>query len=329
VPCIVALPVRPDDSDIDHLVDLIAQRVRERLGTNARPLPLLPVLQRGECVSDEAPGEDCQHCGVCVVRRPWSVRAIEAAGASRVAAQGAHGAVPTEFASMIDHTLLKPEATRDDVRALCAEAAKYRFASVCVNTTWVPLCKQALRGTGVAVCTVVGFPLGAMAPEAKAFEAREAVRQGADEIDMVINIGALKSRDYETVYEDICRVVKAARPALVKVILETGALTDEEKIIGCTLAKLAGAAFVKTSTGFGKGGATVDDVQLMRRLVGPNMGVKASGGVRSSEDAAKMAEAGANRIGASASVAIVTGAAARPNLGSGRAPRRPSTSARY
>ncbi|RMH36248.1 MAG: deoxyribose-phosphate aldolase [Deltaproteobacteria bacterium] len=216
---------------------------------------------------------------------------------------------------MIDHTLLRADATRDDIRNLCEEARKFGFASVCVNTTWVPLCKQLLRGSGVAVCTVVGFPLGAMAPTAKAYEAREAVRNGADEIDMVINIGALKSRDYETVYEDICRVVKAAKPAIVKVILETGALTYDEKVIGCVLAKLAGAAFVKTSTGFGKGGATVEDIQLMRRIVGDDMGVKASGGVRSAEDAAKMAMAGANRIGASASVAIVTGKTQRKAAG--------------
>jgi deoxyribose-phosphate aldolase len=208
---------------------------------------------------------------------------------------------------MIDHTLLKPDATRDDVVKLCEEARKYKFASVCVNTHWVPLCKALLANSGVMVCTVVGFPLGAMSPNAKAYEAREAVRQGASEIDMVLNIGALKSKDYESVFEDICRVVKASRPAAVKVILETSSLDEEEKIIACSLAKLAGAAFVKTSTGFGKGGATVEDVALMRRIVGAEMGVKASGGVRTREDAEKMRLAGANRIGASASVAIATG----------------------
>jgi len=165
-----------------------------------------------------------------------------------------------------------------------------------------------LAGSGVMVCAVVGFPLGAMAPTSKAYEARDAVRAGAQEIDMVINIGALKSKDYETVFEDICRVVKAAHPAKVKVILETGGLNTEEKIIGITLSKLAGAHFVKTSTGFGPGGATVEDIALMRRLVGSDMGVKASGGVRTREDVEKMAQAGASRIGASASVAIVTGA---------------------
>jgi deoxyribose-phosphate aldolase len=178
-----------------------------------------------------------------------------------------------------------------------------------VNTTWVPLCKALLAGTDVLVCSVVGFPLGAMAPTAKAYEAREAVRQGAREIDMVLNIGALKSRDYETVFEDICRVVKSSAPAGVKVILETSALNRDEKIVACALSKLAGAAFVKTSTGFGKGGATVEDIELMRQIVGSELGVKASGGVRTAEDALKMAAAGANRIGASASVAIVTGTA--------------------
>jgi deoxyribose-phosphate aldolase len=244
------------------------------------------------------------------VRRPWSVRAAEDAGAMRVGAALGVGAVPADLAKLIDHTLLKPEATREEVVKLCSEAKQHRFASVCVNTTWVPLCKALLGGTDVMVCAVVGFPLGAMAPTAKAYEAREAMRQGAREIDMVINIGALKSRDYETVFEDICRVVKAAAPAGVKVILETSALGPEEKIIGCTLAKLAGAAFVKTSTGFGKGGATVEDVALMRRIVGADVGVKASGGVRTAVDAVKMAQAGANRLGASASVAIVTGAGA-------------------
>jgi len=295
-------------TDVDRLVEMITQRVQQRLGTPGK-LALVP-RDRGECNDDSAPGEDCASCGVCVVRRPWSVRALEGAGAMRVGAPAGVGQVPTDLAGLIDHTLLKPEATRDEVVKLCEEARKHRFASVCVNTTWVPLCKAMLAGTDVMVCAVVGFPLGAMTPSAKAYEAREAMRQGAREIDMVINIGALKSRDYETVFEDICRVVKSAAPATVKVILETSALDTEQKIIGCTLSKLAGAAFVKTSTGFGKGGATVEDVALMRRIVGPDLGVKASGGVRTAEDVVKMAQAGANRIGASASVAIVSGATA-------------------
>ena len=294
-------------SDVDRLVELITQKVQERLsGQPAVKLALAP-RDRGDCVDDSAPGEDCGSCGACVVRRPWSVRAAEGEGAMRVGAALGVGAVPADMAKLIDHTLLKPEATRDEVVKLCEEAKKHRFASVCVNTTWVPLCKAMLSGTDVMVCAVVGFPLGAMSPTAKAYEAREAVRQGAKEIDMVINIGALKSRDYETVFEDICRVVKSSAPAGVKVILETSALDTEQKIIGCAMSKLAGAAFVKTSTGFGKGGATVEDIEMMRRIVGSEIGVKASGGVRTAEDALRMAAAGANRLGASASVAIVTG----------------------
>lgn len=293
-------------SDVDRLVEMITQRVQERLKGSPAKLNVLP-RDRGACDDDSAPGEDCASCGSCVVRRPWSVRAMEEVGAMRVGAMPGIGEVPADLAKLIDHTLLKAEATRDEVVKLCEEARKYKFASVCVNTTWVPLCKSLLANSGVMVCCVVGFPLGAMSPTAKAYEAREAVRQGAQEVDMVINIGALKSKDYETVFEDICRVVKASGRAGVKVILETSALDTNEKIIGCTLSKLAGAAFVKTSTGFGKGGATVEDVQLMRSIVGGELGVKASGGVRTAEDALKMAQAGANRVGASASVAIVTG----------------------
>ncbi len=298
-------------SDVDNLVEIITRKVQERLNGASGSVAKLALLprDRGECNDDSAPGEDCAGCGACVVRRPWSVRAMEGAGAMRVGAMPGVGAVPGDMAKLIDHTLLKPEATRDEVVKLCEEAKKHRFASVCVNTTWVGVCKSMLAGTDVMVCAVVGFPLGAMAPMAKAYEARDAVRAGAKEIDMVINIGALKSRDYETVFEDICRVVKSAAPAGVKVILETSALDTEQKIIGCTLSKLAGAAFVKTSTGFGKGGATVEDVQLMRRIVGGDVGVKASGGVRTAEDVLKMAQAGANRVGASASVAIVSGTA--------------------
>jgi deoxyribose-phosphate aldolase len=292
-------------NEVDRLVELIAARVRERL-PGAHKLQLAP-RDRGDCDDDGAPGEDCAGCGVCVVRRPWSVRAMEGAGAMRIGAPAGTGAVPADLAKLIDHTLLKPDATRAEVVKLCEEAKQHRFASVCVNTTWVPLCKALLAGTDVMVCAVVGFPLGAMTPSAKAYEAREAVRQGAREIDMVINLGALKSRDYETVFEDICRVVKSSAPAGVKVILETSTLSHDEKVIGCAISKLAGAAFVKTSTGFAKGGATVEDVALMRSLVGGDVGVKASGGVRTAEDAIKMAQAGANRIGASASVAIVSG----------------------
>ena len=303
---------RPDD-DISHLVDLIADRVRQRLGGEVpraiRSEALRP-LREQECT--EAPSaESCGGCGMCASRRPWSVRAIAQEGACRVGAGVDVGKVDVDMARMIDHTLLKADATADDVKKLCDEARKYCFASVCVNSTNVARARAYLDHSGVMVCAVVGFPLGAMAPTAKAYEAREAVRAGASEIDMVINIGALKSRDYALVEDDIRKVVQAARPAAVKVILETGALNQEEKIIGITLSKIAGAAFVKTSTGFGPGGATTDDIALMRRLVGNEMGVKASGGVRTAEDAEKMKLAGANRIGASASVSIVSKDAAK------------------
>lgn len=214
--------------------------------------------------------------------------------------------LPADLAKMIDHTLLKCDATRDEIVSLCDEARTYGFASVCINTTWISLCAKSIAGAGIAVCAVVGFPLGAMASLAKAYEAREAVRDGAREIDMVMNIGAVKSRDYDAALDDMRRVVQAVAPAAVKVIVETGALTREEKVIAASLAKRAGAAFVKTSTGFGHGGATVEDVQLLRSTVGDDMGVKASGGIRTANDALAMVRAGATRIGASASVAIVT-----------------------
>jgi deoxyribose-phosphate aldolase len=295
-------------TDVDALADLIASRVRARIaGGNGPSLPVVSAdrpLREIEC-NDEPNEPSCAGCGMCASRRPWSVRAIQSEGACRVGAGVDVGKVDVAMAAIIDHTLLKADATAEDVKKLCEEARKFCFASVCVNSTNVSRARAYLEGSGVMVCAVVGFPLGAMTPSAKAFEAREAVRQGASEIDMVINIGALKSRDYATVEDDIRKVVQASRPAKVKVILETGALNQEEKIIGITLSKIAGAAFVKTSTGFGPGGATVEDISLMRRLVGSEMGVKASGGVRTHEDAEKMKQAGASRIGASASVAII------------------------
>ena len=210
---------------------------------------------------------------------------------------------------MIDHTLLKPDATPDQIAQLCFEARKYGFASVCINPVWVSLCAQLLQGSKVKVCTVIGFPLGATAGEVKVFETQNAIDHGATEIDMVINVGAVKARDLDLVAKDIRGVVNAAhaRGAIVKVILETVLLTDEEKTIACLIAKEAGADFVKTSTGFAGGGATVADVTLMRRVVGPEMGVKASGGVRTYEDAENMVKAGATRIGASAGVKIIQG----------------------
>ena len=212
------------------------------------------------------------------------------------------------IASMIDHTLLKPEATPAQIEKLCAEAAEYHFASVCVNPVYIPLAARLLKGTGVKVCCVVGFPLGAIAPEQKAAEAASCAAMGAEELDMVIHVGAVKAGDWALVQRDIEGVVKAAAGHTVKVIIETCLLTDEEKVKACEAAKAAGAHFVKTSTGFSTGGATTHDIALMRKTVGPEMGVKASGGIRDYETAMAMIEAGANRIGASAGIAIVAAA---------------------
>ncbi|MFM9533127.1 MULTISPECIES: deoxyribose-phosphate aldolase [Lysinibacillus] len=218
------------------------------------------------------------------------------------------------FARMIDHTLLKAEATKEQIDKLCAEAKQFNFASVCVNPTWVKRSSELLEGTDVLVCTVIGFPLGANTPAVKAFEAKDAIANGAKEVDMVINIGALKDKDYELVQADIAAVVEAAKDsALVKVIIESCLLTDEEKVKACELAVAAGADYVKTSTGFSTGGATAEDIALMRKTVGPELGVKASGGVRSLEDMKKMVEAGATRIGASSGVAIMNGLIADSN----------------
>jgi deoxyribose-phosphate aldolase len=220
------------------------------------------------------------------------------------------------LARMIDHTLLKPDATQEQIAQLCFEARKYGFASVCINPTWVSLCSQLLKGSSVKVCTVIGFPLGATSPEVKAFETQVAIDNGATEIDMVINVGALKARDLQLVAQDIRGVVKTAHAAgaLVKVIIEAILLTDEEKTIACLLSKEADADYVKTSTGFASGGATVQDVALMRRVVGPEMGVKAAGGVRTYEDAENMIKAGATRIGASAGVKIIQGPSQKETL---------------
>ncbi len=212
------------------------------------------------------------------------------------------------IAAMIDHTLLKPEATPAQIEKLCAEAAEYHFASVCVNPVYIPLAARLLKGTGVKVCCVVGFPLGAIAPEQKAAEAASCAAMGAEELDMVIHVGAAKVGDWALVQRDIEGVVKAAAGHTVKVIIETCLLTDEEKVKACEAAKAAGAHFVKTSTGFSTGGATTHDIALLRKTVGPEMGGKASGGIRDYETAMAMIEAGANRIGASAGIAIVAAA---------------------
>lgn len=279
------------DPNLDALVERLVARVRRELQAQEQQklVPPLPEIrgtwQDETALSHAAPPPD------------------------RVGTDGSVDPSHTggSVARKIDHTLLKPDATRADLVKLCEEAAKYGFASVCINTTWVPLAVQLLKGTKVMTICVVGFPLGAATSYAKAAETREAIANGAAEIDMVVNIGRLKSGEHEAVYDDIRAVVEAASGRPVKVILETHLLTREQKIAACAISKSAGAAFVKTSTGFSGGGATEDDIRLMRSVVGADMGVKASGGVRTAADAAKMIAAGANRLGASASVAIVTG----------------------
>lgn len=281
---------------IQSLVTQITEAVREQLIAQGVPF-------QNAAISAPPPSPATPHTP--------SWQALLSQGATRLAPSALSAFQPhtldgdRELAAKIDHTLLKPDATPEDVKKVCEEASKYKFATVCVNSTWIGLAAQLLKGSGVKPIAVVGFPLGAASSASKAFEAREAIRAGAEEIDMVINIGALKGRDYHVVLEDIRQVVAASQPHPVKVILETSNLNNDEKVIGCALSKAAGAAFVKTSTGFGSSGATAEDVALMRRVVGPEMGVKASGGIRTYEDASKMIAAGATRIGASASVAIV------------------------
>jgi deoxyribose-phosphate aldolase len=262
-------------------------------------------------------GEEHAHdgaCGcesVCFNRCPERMQRVVDAGAARIGLVLGEAATARDWASLVDHTLLKPEASEADIRRLCEEAAQYHFASVCVNPTWVKSSACVLRGSGVPVCTVVGFPLGATLADVKAYETRRAIFDGAREIDMVINLGALKSGDDCAVEYDIRSVVEAAHAegVLVKTIIEAALLTDDEKVRACLAAKHAGADFVKTSTGFAKSGATVADVALMRRTVGAEMGVKAAGGVRGIADARAMVEAGATRIGASVGVKIAQEAA--------------------
>jgi len=254
--------------------------------------------------------ETCKGWETNVIHQPEAVKNIVHVGADRISAGLGVGDSLSEIglARMIDHTILKPDATIEEIKNLCGEARKYHFISVCVNPGFVPLCSELLKGSDVKVCTVIGFPLGATSTEAKRFEAEEAIKKGAAEIDMVISIGRLKSRDLDYVANDVRQVVLAAKKERVvsKVILETALLTDEEKIIACLICKEAGADFVKTSTGFSKGGATVGDVALMRYVVGSSVGVKASGGIKTKEDAQAMIASGADRIGASASVKIVS-----------------------
>lgn len=221
---------------------------------------------------------------------------------------------PAELAGYIDHTLLKPESTEPQFEQLCDEAVQYKFKSVCVNSSWVPFVAKKLRGTGVIVCSVIGFPLGGMDTRSKAFEARSAIASGATELDMVINVGALKSGNLKLVEEDIRAIKRACRSTtLLKVIIETGLLTEPEKILACEIAKKVGADFVKTSTGFAGSGATVPDIALMRRIVGPGMGVKASGGIKTFDQAVALINAGASRLGCGSSIEVMTGAETKGN----------------
>src|SRR5882672_9294020 len=267
---------------------------------------LIDVIVSELAVSTARPEERCACHSVVDDCCPDRLRGVLDAGATRVGLYAGGGA-PAGVASMIDHTLLRPDATRANIEELCREAAQFKFATVCVNPTWVALAAKLLAGSGVGVCSVVGFPLGATTPDVKGYETRRAIFDGAREIDMVINIGALKSGDLRMVECDIEAVTTPCREAgaLSKVIIEAALLTDDEKITACTLAKAAGADYVKTSTGFGPGGATAADVMLMRRVVGEEMGVKAAGGVRDLEGLKAMVAAGATRIGASAGVRIV------------------------
>jgi deoxyribose-phosphate aldolase len=293
-----------DLKTVESLVEIITHEV------------LVAMVEQREKAKSQDDGQCKFNCtdGLCVLTCFDRTGQVVNAGAERLSST--IGVIPQnlDLARMIDHTLLKPEATPDQIAQLCFEARKYGFASVCINPTWVELCAKLLEGSSVKVCTVIGFPLGATSPEVKTFETINAIEHGAAEIDMVINIGALKARDHELVARDIRGVVMAAhaRGAIVKVIIEAALLNDEEKTIACLLSKEAEADFVKTSTGFASGGATVHDVALMRKAVGAEMGVKAAGGVRTYEDAEKMVKAGATRIGASAGVKIIQGPVKEP-----------------
>jgi deoxyribose-phosphate aldolase len=277
---------------------------------NAQDLQRLIELITEEVIAAQGARPTSTHCACHAVGNdccPDRLRTVVDAGATRLGMHATAGGVPSGVAGMIDHTLLKADATRAEIEKLCREAAEFKFATVCVNPVWVAESARLLRGTGVGVCSVVGFPLGATTPDVKHYETRRAIYDGALEIDMVINVGALKSGDLRTVERDIEAVVEPCRQcgAISKVIIEAALLTDEEKITACTLSKAAGADFVKTSTGFGPGGATAADVALMRRVVGAEMGVKAAGGVRDLEGLRAMVAAGATRVGASAGVKIV------------------------
>ena len=291
--------MRFDTATVERLVEQITKEV-------------LIILSEEETSTLAGDNGSCSDCiGQCVTQCQEKIQEVVDAGASRLTSTLGQVDMGAEVAKLIDHTLLKADATQDQIAQLCYEARKYGFAAVCVNPTHVKLCSQLLQGTQVHVCTVVGFPLGATPPEVKAYETQQAINDGATEVDMVINIGALKSKDYALVERDVALVAHAchAGGAILKVIIEAALLTDEEKVVACQLSKAAGADYVKTSTGFGPGGATAQDVALMRRAVGPGLGVKAAGGIKSFEDAKEMVAAGATRIGASAGVMILQEAA--------------------
>ena len=292
-------------TDLDRLVAQIGEELLARM--SPQRLPAKP----GEGLN--LPDQVCPGCVQrCVQTCARNTKEIIAAGASRVSASDKLTRIDPAIASLIDHTILKADATREDVLKVCREARQYSFASVCINPYWVPLVKAELAGSPVKVCTVVGFPLGATSTEAKVAETAAAVRAGAQEIDMVINVGALRSGDTDAVKQDIQAVVKVAHAAgaIVKVILETALLDDTQKTVASKICKAAGADFVKTSTGFSTSGATAHDIALMRAAVGPELGVKASGGIRTLQDLQAMTAAGATRIGASASIKIVEATAA-------------------
>lgn len=295
--------------DVEELVSVITREVLNALEEKD---------VRSNVSDQEVTRVECAD-GLCVRTSFDQVGNIVSVGAERISST--LGLIPDDknIAKYIDHTLLKPDATAEQITKLCEEAKQYSFASVCVNSTYAKLCAELLKGSPVKVCCVIGFPLGASSPDVKAYETKTAITNGAQEIDMVINIGALKTRDLELVARDIRGVVVTAHNfgAIVKVIIETALLNEEEKVLACLLAKEAGADFVKTSTGFSSGGATVEDVALMRRVVGPAMGVKAAGGIRTREDAEKMIKAGATRLGASAGIKIVHGDGGSSSGGSG------------
>ncbi len=300
----------PGGGQANHFVETVTQKVLQALVTTKGKGGGMPGGGPGGHRFDQICAECVGNCvGNCVANCTAKVRSMVEAGAERVSYGGNGADVPADLAKYIDHTLLKPAATAEQIDRLCDEAKQYGFIAVCVNPVWVKRAASNLRGTEVKVASVVGFPLGATTPEIKAMEARRALREGAREIDMVLNVGALKSGDHDLVLRDVRGVSEACREvgALNKVILETVLLSDEEKVIASRLSQLAKAHYVKTSTGFGGGGATVFDVALMRETVGPKMGVKASGGVSSAEEAQQMIAAGATRIGASAGIKMVQG----------------------